>query len=152
MPIKTIKRSLVNILKSGTSPHKLALTFAVGMYIAFSPFPGFHTLMMLALYRLMQLNLPLIFIVVSFNNPWTMIPLYAFDYSVGYWVIHRLLNLEPLWHFDYVSWFNYFHISLPISGSFCIVSFLVGGNIIAILAALISYPIVKRVSERLHKH
>lgn len=151
MPIQRIKKTFISILKSGTSPHQLALTFAIGLYIALSPFPGAHTLIVLAAYRLFSLNFPLLFIAANINNPWTMIPLYGLDYSFGYWLIHSVLGLTPVWHFDYQSWFNYVHITLPFSGNFCITSFLVGGNILGIVAGLTSYPIVKFIAIKLRK-
>ncbi len=70
-----------------------------------------------------------------------MIPFYSFDYAFGYWVVHSLIGWHPDWHISLAKLFG--------SGSICIWSFLVGGNIIGIVAALVSYPVVIRFFNRL---
>ena len=89
-----IKELLKKGLSSNPSPHKLAFSFCIGIYVAFSPFPGGHTIMMLAFKWFFGLNFPILFIATSFNNPWTMIPFFSFDYIFGYWVTHSLFGLN----------------------------------------------------------
>src|SRR5581483_10373754 len=60
---------------------KLALSFCVGVYIAFSPFIGLHTVMTFIFVWLFGLNLAATFTASwLINNPWTMIPIYSTDY------------------------------------------------------------------------
>lgn len=126
-----------NALTSGSSPQKLAWSCCVGFYIAFSPFPGLHTILIFVCKYLFRLNFPVLFIVASVNNPWTMLPFYSFDYAFGYWFVHSIMGCSPTWHFSLVKLFG--------SGNICVWSFLVGGNIIGLLFALISYPIAHRL-------
>src|SRR3989338_2766075 len=91
--------------------------------------------MMLAFKWFFGLNFPILFIATSFNNPWTMIPFFSFDYIFGYWVTHSLFGLNPSWILSLEKIFG--------SGKICIWSFIIGGNVLGIVAALASYPYAK---------
>lgn len=68
-------RSLVNL---GESPHRLALAFGVGVFIAFSPTFGLHTLSVFAVAWAFRLNSLVLLTAAFVNNPWTIVPLYGF--------------------------------------------------------------------------
>ena len=136
-----IKDLFKKALGSGSSPHRLALSCAWGLYIAFSPFPGLHTLMMFLIAWIFDVHFPLLFLVTSFNNPWTIIPFFSLDYIFGHWFVHTLLGWQPIWNLSLVKIFG--------SGSICLWSFLVGGNVLGICAGLISYPIMLFIFKRL---
>jgi uncharacterized protein (DUF2062 family) len=138
---KKLKSMIEKALKAGSSPEKLSLSFCMGLYIAFSPFPGVHAVMMVAANYLFKLNFPLLFAITSINNPWTMIPVYTLDYFVGYWVVHSLLGIEPSLTISLAQVFG--------GGSICLWSFLVGGNILGLTAALVAYPIVSTLFKKL---
>lgn len=129
-----LKESFSNAMRSGKSPRALALAFCVGIYVAFSPFPMAHMLMMVIFSWLLGLNFPIMFIAASINNPWTMIPFYSIDYAFGFWFVHNLLGFEPTWVISLVKIFG--------CGKICLWSFLIGGNVLGIAAGLICYPVV----------
>ena len=131
------------VMASGVSPARLALAVSLGIYIAFSPFPGLHTVMILSSSWLFGLNLPIMFMVASINNPWTMVPFYSLDYAFGYWLTHSVLGWNNTWQISLEKVFG--------SGSVCVWSFILGGNILGIVSALITYPIIKTVLERTSK-
>ena len=120
------------------------------MYIAFSPFPGLHGVMLLAAAYLFKLHLPTVIMIGSLNNPWTMIPFYSFDYAVGYWIMHSLLGFSPTTTVNLSQWA--LHIpgighalsNIVGSGSLCLWSFFVGGNLVGITAALVCSLCVRR--------
>ncbi len=138
---KKLRELFNKALREGWTPKQLALSVAVGMYVAFSPFPLFHTVLMLGLKWLLRLNFPVLFIAASVNNPWTMVPLYSLDYGFGYWVVHHLFGLSPLWNLSLEKIFG--------SGSICVWSFFVGGNILGVVAAGISYPLFRALFGRI---
>ena len=138
--IEKTKKVFYKAMKSNSSPKKLALSFSIGLFIAFSPFPGGHTLIMLAASWLLKLNFPVVFLATSFNNPWTMIPFYAVDYSFGYWFVHSLMGWSPSWIISLKRLFG--------SGSVCLMSFLTGGLVLGAIAAVISYPLMIRFFEK----
>lgn len=127
-------------------PHTILRSWLVGTFIAFSPFVGLHSVMALLGTWLLQLNVVIVFAVAyGINNPWTMIPIYLFEYAVGYTLVHRLLAIplekaNPAWM---VSVNEYVRRYVPIKGlSFW--AFLIGGHIVSLVAVGISYIVVKR--------
>lgn len=132
-----IKDSFKKALLSGCTPEKLTRSFCFGLYIAFSPFPGLHTFMMFAFKYLFDLHFPTLFIATSVNNPWTMIPFYSFGYAFGYWFVHSFIGWNPSWVISLAKVFG--------SGTICLWSFLIGGNILGVIAALVCYPIMSIV-------
>jgi uncharacterized protein len=133
------------------SLHEQAMAVAVGTYIAFSPFIGLHTLLTIFLAWLFRLNCP-VMIAVSWiiNNPWTMIPLYLFDYWIGSKIVY-LMGIElknPTW----MERINTFLQSYCPNQELSIWAFLIGGNVVGIIAGIAIYPIIlysmKRFSKR----
>jgi len=132
------------------SPHKFALACSWGAYIAFSPFPGLHTLMAIGISWLLAMS-PAITVGMAYfvNNPWTLVPVYGSDYAVGYWLVHKVLKIPtaylgfPGTEYFYTFWHNHIGIAQP-----CIWSFLIGGNLLGIAAGLITYPLMLRFFER----
>lgn len=59
-------------------PHRLAVAFAAGVFIAFSPTIGLHTLTVFAIAWLFRLNTIVVLTAAFLNNPWTIVPMYGF--------------------------------------------------------------------------
>ncbi len=142
-----IKNFLKKLIHQEKSPEKLALSFCMGNYIAFSPFPGLHTVMVFLFSWLFRLNFGVVFASSCFiNNPWTLIPVYGVDYTFGYWLVYKVLHLnleqfEPSWmHAITIFCANTLGIAKP-----CLWSFLIGGNILGIGLSLLLYPIMKKI-------
>ena len=132
--LEKIKESFKGALTQGWSVDKLTLSFCIGVYIAFSPFPAGHTIMMFLFKWMFNLNFPILFVATSINNPWTMVAFYSLDYFFGYWFVHVLMGFNPGWAISLAKIFG--------SGKICVWSFFIGGNILGILAAIIAYPFV----------
>ncbi len=139
LPAKILE--LLNKTKvPNAGPARLATSLCVGIYIAFSPFPGFHTLMIIAIRGVFSLSFPLLFIGASINNPWTIIPFYSLDYFFGYWLTHSVLGWSFPWIIPLEKIFG--------SGKICLISFLIGGNLLGIVASLVSYPVAYGIFKR----
>lgn len=134
MSSRKIKDIVKKALSSDSSPHTLALSCAIGFFIACFPIPGTHSLLMLACKYLFNLNFPLLFLTTSINNPWTMIPFFTCEYLFGYWLVHSIMEWNPNWHISLEKIFG--------SGTICLWSFFIGGTIIGIIASLLSYPLI----------
>lgn len=147
MTAHTIKQFFSSLLLKEPSPHKLALAFSMGVYIAISPFPGFHTLMVAFFSWLLSLNFFVTFLVNTIvNNPWTMVPVYTADYFCGNAVCytffgHNFVYLNPAW----MQWFNAMIARYLGLSEVSLCSFIIGGNVLGITAALLSYPIVRYI-------
>ncbi len=141
--IKKIKESLFNHDKS---PEAKAFSVALGVFIAFSPFMGFHILMAIASCALFsKLDKPLVVGFTLTNNWWTMIPIYG----TGLWIGETLLKSQ---HFDIttVKWemFRLRHILNGETFSYItsylkpmVLPFFIGSMVFAIVATIVSYYI-----------
>ncbi len=140
-----------SFITKDASPLKLALAVSVAMYIAWSPFLGFHTLMLIAAGWLLNLNIP--FLIATgyiINNPWTMIPIYMGGYLFGYWLLHSFLgisleNLNPYW----MEWFNHKIVEFLHITEISFWAFMIGGNILGIIFAFIAYPIALKFIKKM---
>ncbi len=151
----SVIKGLVNYLKKFVykerSAQKLALSFCIGNYIAFSPFLGLHTVMVFIAVWLFQLNFPITLAVAyAVNNIWTAVPIYTLDYAFGYWLVHKVMRIKMLTYSP--SWMafinNFFELKLGLAKP-CLWSFLIGGNLLGILTSLMFYPIVKKLFAKL---
>lgn len=133
MLVRRIKSVFESAVAAGLeSPRQLALAFCFGLYVAFSPFPGFHMLMLVATRWLLGLNFPVMFIAATLNNLWTMGPIYGADYAFGYWLLHTVFHFDSGWTFSFQQFFG--------GASICLPSFFIGGNLLGLAFAVACYP------------
>lgn len=81
----------------------VASAFAVGLFIAFIPIP-FQMLLAAAVAIIVRCNLPLAAALVWITNPFTMGPIFVFNYNVGTWFLGspiREVRFAPSW-----AWFS----------------------------------------------
>jgi uncharacterized protein len=65
------------------SPQRIALGVAVGVFLAFSPLLGLHTVLGLLIAFAFGLNRIAVLVGVFVNNPWTLLPIYGLATYVG---------------------------------------------------------------------
>lgn len=58
-------------------PDKLALAVAIGVFVAFTPTIGLHTISCLFLAWIFGVSKPVTLFAAFVNNPWTIVPLYG---------------------------------------------------------------------------
>ena len=78
-----IKQILVKLASLEGTTRLISLSFAIGVFIGFSPFLGLHTLMALTLCVLTRLNKPALMIGAFLNLPWILVPYYTFATWLG---------------------------------------------------------------------
>ena len=149
MIVRMIRQVYKILTTSERCPQRLALSCCIGVYIAFSPFVGLHTAMVFLFAWLFALNSAVMLTVSIFiNNPWTMMPIYAIDYMVGNWLFHLFdldgQHLNPQW-VESMNTFIATHTGLQ---GLSLWAFLLGGNLLGLVAGGILYPILKRVLVR----
>jgi len=145
MVLAQIRALIKRLMYQEKSPHKLALTCALGVFIGISPLIGFHTIMTILFGWMFALSIPAIFAVSVFvNNPWTMVPVYSIDHLFGSWFFNCLeidcTQLDPSW-VESCNLFLKHHTG--ISG-LSLSAFLVGGNLLAVGISVMLYPLMKR--------
>jgi uncharacterized protein (DUF2062 family) len=144
-----------HVLHPEMTPHQVGLSFAIGLCIAFNPFIGLHTWMVLVLcFVFSRLHRPLMFLAAFINNPWTMVPIASISAVFGNALLGRgwHLNLSSI-HWKSIGWrsfatregFDGMRIMLkPV-----LLPYLVGGMVLSLLALPLGYFIMVRVARRL---
>ncbi len=135
-----MKRRLRYLLSLDEKPERLALAFAVGVFLALTPFVGLHTLLALALALCFGLNRAALLLGLFVNNPWTLVPYYTAAAYLGSRLIgYPKGQLVPdfgwasLWHPN--MWLQVLHqwrILMPMA---------LGSIVLAVLGATLSYPL-----------
>ena len=77
------KDKFKSILSIKESPRRIALAFALGVFIGISPFLGLHYIGAFFLAWLFRLNKLVAIVGVSVNNPWTIVPISTFCVWIG---------------------------------------------------------------------
>ncbi len=124
---------LRQVLHLQESPQRTALAFALGVFIAFSPAYGLHTVMVVLCTWLFGLNFIALLTGALVNNPWTIIPILGATYWTGALLLGRTDQPSFDWH-D-MSFSGIYHQVLPYAAPF-----LLGGLVLSVLGALASYP------------
>jgi len=139
-------RRLRVLLQVDDSPAHVALAFAVGVFVSFSPFLGVHTAISLALAFLLRLNRVAILIGTWVNNPWTIAPVYTAGTLLGC----ALLGVSPasLGAVDWSLHGRAFYEALLDGFRPLLVPFLVGNLLLAAGAGVVTYFVLLRVLRR----
>lgn len=78
-----LRRTLQILLYVEDTPHRIALAFGIGVWIAFCPLLGVHTALALGIAVAFRLSRAAILIGAYINNPWTIAPLYMAGTLLG---------------------------------------------------------------------
>ncbi len=143
-----LRANLRRLLAIDDPPERTALAFSIGVFIAFSPFLGLHTIMATVLAFLFNFNKIAIYSGTFVNNPFlTLVPIILASYAVGAFLMGRPLALpdeglellkDPhLLTGDY--WRRLFKHSSDV-----LVPFAIGGMLLSIICSLASYPLTLR--------
>ena len=129
-----IRSSLKHLLHLRESPHRTALAFAVGAFIAFSPTYGLHTLSILFFAWAFRLNAVALLAGSLINNPWTLVPILG----ATLWTGVQLTGLSdiPSANWADVSLMAFYEQIKPYAAPFVLGGFLLGA-----IGAAVSYPI-----------
>ena len=130
-------------------PERTALAFSIGIFIAFSPFLGLHTIMATLIAFLFRFNKIAIYTGTFVNNPFlTLVPIIAASYALGALLLGRPLSLpdegwQLLRHPHLLAaayWQQLFthlwDIVLPFS---------IGGMALSIVLSLAAYPVTLKL-------
>ncbi len=139
---KNYKKVLKNLLSLDDSPHKIALSFAVGVYISISPFLGFHTILAIVLSFIFKLNKVATITGSWMNNPWTLAPVYYADFKLGSFLLNSnaTFNIRPFTLEHYLN-----------SGKGVFFDIFVGSVFVGLAVSTLSYFALKLVLEKRKK-
>lgn len=141
-PLARLRAQLGHVLHLNESPHRTALAFALGLFIAFSPTYGFHTLSAIFLIWAFRLNAVALMAGAFVNNPWTVVPIIAATFWTGFQLMGRPEG-NGTFQWDHLT-LEQLYAQIQQYG----VPFFVGGLILSLAAALIAYPVAYWIISR----
>lgn len=147
-----------SIFQIKESPHRIALAFAMGVFMGISPLIGLHYIGGVLLAMLFRLNKLVAIIGVSVNNPWTIVPISTFCV----WVGTKLLGIKQV--LPEVDWGSISLKSIVINFTSLgnvmnmvkelwplLTAFFAGSFLICTLASIASYFIMLKLVNRYRK-
>jgi uncharacterized protein (DUF2062 family) len=142
------RASLRRLLAIDDPPERTALAFSIGVFIAFSPFLGLHTILATLLAFLFRFNKIAIYTGTFVNNPFlTLVPIIVASYAVGAFIMGRPLRIPP----EGVELLTHPHIfstgyyrQLFVQSRHLVEPFAVGGMVLSVVCSLIAYPLTLR--------
>ncbi len=139
-------------------PERTALAFSIGVFIAFSPFLGLHTIVATLIAFLFRFNKIAIYSGTFINNPFlTLVPIIIVSYAVGAFLLGRPLRIPPegieLLRHPRLLTGDYY--SQVFSRSWYLVEpFAIGGMVLSVICSVVAYPLTLRAlrAHRRRKH
>ncbi len=127
------------VLEVRDTPHRIAFSFAVGIFWGLSPLLGLHMIGAFSTAWLFGLNRFVAVAGVWIINPWTVIPIYSFSL----WFGARLIGMKKI--LPSIGWDNvtFIHLMSKLKG--LVLPFFVGTFVIGAVSAVLSYFIIHAV-------
>jgi uncharacterized protein (DUF2062 family) len=141
-----LRRTVQILFHVEDTPHRIGLAFGIGVFIAFSPLLGIHTLLALAIAFAFRLSRAAILMGAYVNNPWTLGPMYLAGTVVGC----ELLNVSTSgmaaidWHLH--GWAFYQDLLMHLRPY--VWPFILGNTLLGVAGGAFSYLIIRTVLER----
>ena len=129
--ILKLKEYILRFSKKGLTPHEIALGVALGIFVAFIPLFGTHTVTAIALASILRVNTLVVLLGTQISNPLTF-PLQLFvSAEIGSLILHGQF-LEITFSHEMSALLS--HYLLPI---------IVGGLVLGVVGSGASYLLVK---------
>lgn len=141
-----LRRAFLVLFHVEDSPHRIALSFGLGVFIAFSPLLGLHTLIALGIAVAFRLSKAAIIVGIYVNNPWTIAPMYLAGTLLGCFLLGVSADDLATLRFDEHGWA--FYRSLKVQLRPYLWPFVVGNTLLGMLVGLLAYLVLRRVLER----
>lgn len=131
-----LKDRIKQVILTNDSPQKVALSFAIGVFIGMSPFLGLHTIMGIAIAWVCKLNKFVTIVGVYITNPWTIVPIYTFST----WVGAKTIGFKQI--LPDINWneASFYHILTEMQN--LLLPFFIGTTLVGFVSGLAGYIIV----------
>lgn len=143
-----VRAAFRRLLAIDDPPERTALAFSIGVFIAFSPFLGLHTIMATAIAFFFRFNKIAIYTGTFINNPiFTLVPIIIASYAVGAFILGRPLSIpdEGLELLKNPRIFSGEYYQQLFVQSWSIVwPFTVGAMALSVVCSLLAYPLTLR--------
>jgi uncharacterized protein len=130
-----LKQYIIQLVKKGLTPDEIARGIAAGVFIAFIPFFGTHTITAIGTAQIFRLNTLIVILGTQISNPLS----FPFQIFLSAEIGNLILKGEflEITYSESISLLN--HYLLPI---------LVGSLVLSIVASILSYFITRSVLRR----
>lgn len=148
---------LKKLILAETSVQRLALSFSLGGFLAFSPYIGLQTWLTFPICWIFRLNVTVTLAALYLiSNPFTMVPIIIVGYAFGTWLFTDLFHISigqynPSWLDSFVKFLAKHAINLEklLGTKICFWCYFIGAHILAIAVALILYPLMINIFSKL---
>ena len=148
------RASFRRLLAIDDPPERTALAFSIGVFIAFSPFLGLHTILATLLAFLFRFNKIAIYTGTFVNNPFlTLVPIILGSYGVGAFILGRPIRIpaEGMELLQHPHIFTVAYYRRVFVQSWDLVEpFAIGGLVLSVVCSLVAYPLTLR-ALRFHR-
>ena len=126
-------------------PERTALAFSLGVFVAFSPFLGLHTILATLIAFLFRFNKVAVYSGTFINNPFfTLVPIIIASYAIGAFILGRPLRIpqagvELLRH-PHPLTASYYHQIFQESWDI-VWPFSIGAMTLSVVCSVIAYPV-----------
>jgi uncharacterized protein len=136
-------------------PERTALAFSIGVFIAFSPFLGLHTIMATVIAFAFRFNKIAIYSGTFLNNPFlTLVPIIIASYAVGALLLGLPMKIPDegieLLRSPHLLTASYYR-QLFVESWHVLKPFAVGGLILSVICSLAAYPLTLRALRVHHR-
>jgi uncharacterized protein len=130
-------------------PERTALAFSIGVFIAFSPFLGLHTIMATVIAFAFRFNKIAIYTGTFINNPiLTLVPIIIVSYAVGAFILGRPLSIPDegvgLLRDPHLFSGDYYRQLFVQSWNNIVWPFAIGGTVLSVVCSVLAYPLTLR--------
>jgi uncharacterized protein (DUF2062 family) len=142
------RKAFRRLLAIDDPPERTALAFSIGVFIAFSPFLGLHTILATLIAFLFRFNKLAIYTGTFVNNPFfTLVPIIIGSYAVGAFVLGRPVQIPDegleLLKNPHLLTTSYYHRIFVESWNI-VWPFAVGGMVLSVVCSVVAYPLTLR--------
>ena len=144
------------LLAIDDQPERTALAFSIGVFIAFTPFLGLHTILATLIAFIFRFNKVAIYTGTFLNNPpLTLVPIIIASYAVGALFLGRPLKIPPegieLLKNPHLLTKDYYR-QIFVQSFYIVQPFALGGMVLAVVCSALAYPLTLRALRRVRSH
>lgn len=129
------------------SPSRVAAAFGIGVFIAFFPLLGIHTLLALGIALAFRLNKVAILVGAWTNNPWTLAPMYSAGTLLGCALLGVPL-VSPSASVDWSLKGRAFYEALAATLAPLVWPFVIGNLVLGTAAGLVAFVLLRWLLSR----
>jgi uncharacterized protein len=139
------RATLRRLLAIDDPPERTALAFSIGVFIAFSPFLGLHTIAATLIAFLFRFNKIAIYAGTFLNNPFlTLVPIILASYGIGAFLLGRPLSI-PAEGIELIKnphpFSREYYNQVFIQSWFVIAPFALGATLLSVICSVLAYPL-----------